>query len=473
MMPRLSVGHMTNLPGIQRWLDTQLPALAAKYEVPAAAVAVYAKGEVIDVATGVLSLSSRVDATTDSIFQIGSITKLWTATLVMQLTDDGLLDIDLPLRQYLPEFHIKDASAAESITTRQLLSHTAGFEGDIFTDTGKNDDAIEKLLRELVDVPQLFEPGEQFSYNNAGYSVLGRLVEVLRGKPYAACLKEHLFTPLGLSHAAADVGEAILFRAAVGHIRPEPEAELVPAPIWSMSSSNAPAGSQLAMRARDLMTFARMQLNGGVADDGTVVLSPESAAAMRERQVELPDLGLLGNAWGLGWEIYDTPGGEIIGHDGSTIGQNAFLRITPDQDAAVVILTNGGDSFALYHDIAGHVLTELAGFSLPALPKPPAEPQKFDASRFVGVYSAQVVDMEVTQGEDGRIWATQRPKGELVEMGEETQTSELVWYRGDSLIPVEPQQGMYLPHVFLGDDGSGRARYLHIGRALRRSDVPV
>lgn len=464
---------MTKLSEIQNWLERELSTIAGEHEVPAVSVAVYSRGEVIDAATGILSLSTRVDANTDSVFQIGSITKLWTATLVMQLVDDELLDIDLPLSRYLPEFGIADAAAAQSITTRQLLSHTAGFEGDIFTDTGTGDDALEKFVAELSEVPQLFPPGEQFSYNNAGYCVLGRLVEVLRKKPYSVCLREHLFAPLGLEHAATDATEAILFRAAVGHIRPEQDADLISAPIWSMAPSNAPAGSMLSMTARDLMTFARMHLAGGVADDGTVVLSRESATAMLERQVELPDLGLLGNAWGLGWEIYDTPSGSITGHDGSTIGQNAFLRIAPDADTAVAILTNGGESFALYRDLVTHVLTELAGYTIPELPAPPAERREFDASRFIGRYSCEAAAMEVTQDESGRVWVKQIPQGALAEMGETTVTSELAWYREDSLIPIEPQQGMYLPHVFVGDDGSGRAKYLHIGRALRRADVPA
>src|SRR4029077_5164128 len=99
------------------------------------------------------------------------------------------------------------------ITTRQLLGHTAGFEGDIFTDTGVGDDCGEKSLGVQDALPQLFAPGEQVFYNNAGFVVLGRLVEVLRGKPYDECLKEYLFAPLGLTHAATGPYEAILFRA--------------------------------------------------------------------------------------------------------------------------------------------------------------------------------------------------------------------------------------------------------------------
>lgn len=462
---------MTKLADIGRWLDDRLATLAEQYEIPAVSVAVYAEGEVIDRAAGILNLATGVEATTDSVFQIGSITKLWTATLVMQLADEGLLDIDRPIREYLPEFQLGDESAAAVITTRQLLSHTAGFEGDIFTDTGRNDDAIKLLIAGLGEVPQLFPPGEQFSYNNAGYCVLGRLVEVLREKPFNTILREYLITPLGLAHAATKVDEAMMFRAAVGHVQPEPGADYVPAPFWAMVYSNAPAGSMLAMRARDLIAFARMQMNGGVADDGAVVLSPGVVSAMQERQVELPYLGLLGDAWGLGWEIYDTPTGVIIGHDGSTVGQNAFLRIAPKQGVAVAILTNGGEPYGLYYEMVTHILAELAGVDLPPMPVPPAEPKNIDAERFLGTYGNQMVDLDVTQDEEGRVWMALTPKGAAEELGQDAKTDELVWLRDDTLIPLEGQQGMHMPHAFLGDDGTGRARYLHIGRAVRRTDV--
>src|SRR6187455_145808 len=287
---------MAALTEIEKWLAETVPGAIERYDVPGVAWAVLADGEVVDGAAGVLSRSTLVDATADSVFQIGSITKLWTATLVMQLVDEGKVDLDVPIRTYLPEFRILDEDAAAQITTRQLLCHTAGFEGDIFTDTGLGDDAVEKYLGVLHEVPQLFAPGEQFSYNNAGFCVLGRLVEVLREKPYDACLREHLFAPLGLTHAATTPYEAIMFRAAVGHIESKPGAGYEPAPVWALARSNAPAGAMLAMRPRDLLTFAQMHMNDGRASDGTQVLAPGTTAAMHARQVDLPDLGMMGTS---------------------------------------------------------------------------------------------------------------------------------------------------------------------------------
>ena len=87
---------------------------------------------------------------------------------------------------------------------------------------------------------------------------------------------------------------------------------------------------------------------------------------MHARQVDLPDLGLMGTSWGLGFERFDTADGAIIGHDGGTIGQSAFLRIVPEAGVAVVLLTNGGDTISLYRDVVGHIVEALTETTLPA-----------------------------------------------------------------------------------------------------------
>jgi CubicO group peptidase (beta-lactamase class C family) len=462
---------MPHLDDISGWITEKLPALLAEHKVPGAAIGVYANGEVFDFAAGVLSHATGVEATVDSVFQIGSITKTWTATLVMQLADEGLLDLDAAVITYLPDFDLADSEAARAMTVRQLLCHTAGFEGDVFTDTGWNDDCVEKYVATLTTDPQLFPPGEMFSYNNAGFCVLGRVIEVLRGKPFDQALREHLFAPLGLAHAATDANSAILFRAAVGHL-PNPDADglPVPAPMWSLVKSNGPAGAMLAMRPRDLLAFARMHLAGGKAEDGTQVLSEASVKAMREQQVTLPPLGLMGTHWGLGWELFDWPGGLVFGHDGGTVGQSAFLRVVPGKDVAIALLTNGGNPIALYFEVMGHLLKELADIELPATPVPPASPRRIDAARYLGTYANSMGKTEIAQDGDGRIWMTETPIGELAELVGEVEKTELVPLEEDILIPATPRYGIYLPQVFTGDDGSGRSLYIHSGRATRRAD---
>src|SRR3954454_21887581 len=116
---------MSKLSEVQEWLDETLPQLLEKYNVPGAAWGVLQGDQVVDGAAGLLHKGTGVEATADSVFQIGSITKLWTSTLVMQLADEGKVDLDAPVRSYLPDFRIADEDAAAQITPRMLLTHTA------------------------------------------------------------------------------------------------------------------------------------------------------------------------------------------------------------------------------------------------------------------------------------------------------------------------------------------------------------
>ncbi|MCF6468387.1 beta-lactamase family protein [Nonomuraea sp. MG754425] len=450
---------MTKLATVANWLDERLPGLIAEHHVPGAVIGVHADGEHLERAAGVLNTRTGVPVTTDSLFQIGSISKVWTATLALQLVEDGRLDLDRPVRAYLPDFRPADESAA-LITTRHLLCHTAGFEGDRFTDTGRGDDAIARYVDLLGDAPQLFEPGELLSYNNAGYCVIGRIVETLRGRPYIECLREHLIRPLGLTHTATDAEEAILHRAAVGHFLSGPGGSPWPAGVWALPRSLAPAGSALAMSVGDLLAFARGRL-----PDGGGVLDAETVRAMRTEQVRGPLVTGHGDAWGLGWEIFHFGGHTVYGHNGDTIGQSAFLRLLPERDLAVALLTNGGHGVALHHELLGHVLDELAGIELPALPVP--RPGVIDATRYLGSYGNSSTNVTISQDDDGAIWAEQASTGSAP-----PQRFQLLPHHGDTLITAQPHQGIHRTRSFVGDDGHGRARFLHDGRALPRNPVP-
>lgn len=468
MQQRNRSDQVSGLEKVRAWLRRRLPELIEESQVPGAAVAVLAGDQMVESAAGVLSTATGVDVTVDSLFQIGSITKVLTATLVLQLADEGRLDLDAPVRDVLPQFRIADEAAARRITARHLLSHVAGFEGDIFTDTGKGDDCLAKYVDGLHDVPQLFEPGAMFSYNNAGYCVLGRMVEVLRGEPFDVCARQHLFTPLGMTHTASDPYEAIVHRTAVGHVAKAANEPPEPTQVWALARSNAPAGSMLAMRPRDLLAFARMHLAGGRGPRGQSVLAPDTAQAMQRQQVTQPDIEQ-GTAWGLGWELFDLPGGSVVGHDGNTIGQSAFLRLVPEHDLALAILTNGGLSRRLYNEVAARVLGELAGITLPEPPVPAEDTKITNASRYVGTYLSSTAKTEVRQDATGRLWLERSPLGALAELDEAPYRTELLGRRGDTLIPAEPERGGHAPLAFIGDDGQGHALYLHTGRAERRA----
>ncbi|MET7993972.1 serine hydrolase domain-containing protein [Amycolatopsis sp. NPDC005232] len=427
--------------------------LITKYDVPGAQLAVLADGEIRDEAAGVLSLGTGVETTSGSVFKIGSITKIWTATLVRQLVNEGVLDLDRPVRDYVPGFRLSDPAATASLTSRRLLTHTGGLDGNHYVDAGRNDDAIEKFVATLADADQLLPPGTLFSYSNSGYALLGRLVEVLRGKPFHAALREHLVAPLGLRTVATDPYEAILHRAAVGHV--EARGELVPTTSWAVRYHCVPSGSHLAMSACDLLEFVRLHL------------TDETLAALREPQLEsVPDFGggILG--WGLGWMLYQDG---VLGHTGVSKGQKGFLRVVPSAGVAVAVLTNSAGGEPLAHEIFSAVLGELAGVGTASLPVPPANPTPIDADRMCGTYRTTLYDIALT-AENDRAFLTYHPRSELAEslLGKRENRVEVVRLGDSTIITLEPKFDGHQVLSLVGSDEHGRARFLHNGAAAAR-----
>jgi CubicO group peptidase (beta-lactamase class C family) len=439
--------------------------------VPAASVAVL-RGEEIDAAaSGILNLDTGVEATSDSLFQIGSITKVWTATLVMQLVDEGRIELDAPVRRYLPGFRVGDEAVSEAVTIRHLLTHTSGIDGDHFADTGRGDDVLERYVETCAELPQVHPLGATMSYCNTGYSVLGRVLEVVTNTVWDDLLRTRLVEPLELTHTVTLPEDVLRFRAAIGHIQP-PGQELRPAPMWGLPRTAGPAGA-ICSTATEVLGFARLHLRDGVGPDGKRLLSEGSARAMREPQVEVPTGGIGESEahWGLGWAVYTWSGRTVVGHDGGTIGQAAFLRVVPDSGTAVALLTNGGDPIGLYRDLFGELLAEVAGVELPPEPVPPESPLVVDPAPYVGRYDRAGASLEVVS-RDGGLVAIQTVTGLGSEMTPEPVEMPLVALdpERELFLAQHPAlKGAWLPVRFttLAD---GR-RCFHVGgRATPRSD---
>ncbi|HVA61554.1 MAG TPA: serine hydrolase domain-containing protein [Mycobacteriales bacterium] len=442
-------------------LSERLSELARRHEVPGASIAVLAGGAVTEAACGTLNRATGVEATTDSLFQIGSITKVYTATVVMRLAERGDLALDEPVVSYLPEFAVADPDTTKQVTVRHLLAHTSGIDGDHFADTGRGDDCLERYVETLAEVRQNHALGATMSYCNAGYAVLGRLIERVTGKTWDAALAELLIEPLGLTHTVTLPEEALRFRAAIGHVG-KPGEEPQPAPIWGLMRSAGPAGL-ICARAADVIGFARMHLDAGVAPDGARLLEAESVAAMQQPQVAVPDRWTLGDHWGLGWILFNWAGRPVYGHDGNTIGQSAFLRIVPDANIAIALLTNGGRPGDLYQDIYRELLGELADLEIPRRPEPPAEPVETDLSRYVGRYERAAALIEVTE-RDGRLELTVTSTGPLADlMPEPVQRLTLTAVDATEHLFVTRPEGAetWMPVVFFALPDGGR--YVHFG----------
>lgn len=445
----------------------RLTALADKHSVVGASLAIAYGDEVLEAATGVLNTRTGQPATTDSVFQIGSITKVWTATLVMQLVDEDLLDLDAPLISYLPDFKVADEALTQQVTARHLLAHTSGIAGDFFPETGRGDDCLEKFVALMADLPGSHPLGATMSYCNAGYVLLGRLVEVLRGATWDQVMRERIFQPLGVEAAGTLPEEALLWGAATGHITPPGASEPVVAPQWGLPRNAGPAGL-VHGRARDVLVFARVHLADGLAPDGSRILSAQSARAMRGAQVQVPDRWTFGDHWGLGWILPEWDGRALFAHDGSTLGQAAFLRVLPGEpDLAVVLLTNGGESRDLYQDLYGEIFELLAGVTITPQVGPVATATSIDPAKYVGRYERESMMHEVVLRQGELVMVT-LPSGILATaMGAGSIEGPLTPYDTDVFLTSMPSVSGYLPAVFY--DAPDGSRYLHFaGRAAAR-----
>ncbi|TIC80480.1 beta-lactamase family protein [Nocardioides sp. GY 10113] len=460
----------TSGPAADRLIDpahweARFAELVKKHGIPGAQLGILKVGadgaadELFTTATGVLHAGTGQVATTDSVFQIGSVSKVWTATVIMQLVDEGRFALDTPVAEIVPDLALRDPDVTKTVTVWHLLTHTSGIDGDVFTDTGRGDDALEKYTAVLGDAAQNHPLGATWSYCNSGYSLLGRIIEVVTGLTWDEAMKERLFAPLGLTHTTTLPEEAMVFGHSVGHLTGGDDPQV--APVWGMPRSVGPAGL-ITSRVEDVLAFARMHLTGGAAADGTRVLSEANVAAMAAYQVECPEKDLLGDSWGLGWFRCDWNGHRAIGHDGNTIGQAAFLRLLPEAGIAVAMNTNIGSAIPLYRELYDEIFTELAGVHVPADFDVPAEPVEVDATPYVGAYQRESVLEEVFI-EDGKVWMRTTVSGAVAEAsgGAEPETHELVPV-ADALFAVKPDKSeAYYPVRFYSLPNG--QEYIHFG----------
>ncbi|MDR5699002.1 serine hydrolase [Agromyces aerolatus] len=455
----------------------RLDALAAKHGVPGAQLGVLrvvdgAADDTIVATTGTLNrgIATGAPVAADSIFQIGSISKVYTATAIMRLIDQQRLTLDTRVADVIPELELASAEHTDGLTVRHLLTHTSGIDGDVFTDTGRGDDCLERYAT-LLGTSAITHPlGATWSYCNSGYSLLGLVIERLTGTTWDQAMKDLVFTPLGLTHTVTLPEEAILHGVAVGHL--DVGGEQIVAPQWMLPRAVGPAGL-ITARVADVLAFARMHLTRGVGADGARILDEASADAMQAFQVDLPDRLILGDSWGLGWIRFDWNGARLYGHDGNTIGQSAFLRVHPESGLAVALLTNGGDAHALYESLYRELFAELAGVCMrEPLTPPEAVSQASDPTPFLGTYEREAQRVEVFT-EDGRLRVRISTLGVLAELTPTpVEEHDLVPFADRQYVVTPQGASTWIPVTFY-DLPTGEA-YVHFGaRATRKQREAV
>ena len=383
-------------PAILSNLQTLLEDACKDNNIPALSIAVWHNNQLYQAATGTLNVETNVEATTDSIFQIGSISKVFTASLIMQLVDEGRVDLNAPVKQYLRDFQVADLALTHQVTVGQLLDHTNGIAGDYLPDASYSEEnAIARFVDRCNLLPKVHEPGEQHSYSNAAYSIAGRLVEVVLGCSWFDAVAERIFEPLGMKHAIAHPSQALRYRAAMGHTaKPGQSNSLELAARCYFPLGWAPGGATISMTAADLIKFAKAHLNKGVSEKGQSWLSATSVKAMQHPRIQLPeDAYFLANQWGLGWQLLDranAPG--VVGHGGVVVGQSSLMNMVPEKNLVIAILQNRVKTDVLYQ-LMQTLLKELADIEISE--KPPLTKPHQDLRRFEGVFTSVGVEARV------------------------------------------------------------------------------
>ncbi|HWV35194.1 MAG TPA: serine hydrolase domain-containing protein, partial [Thermomicrobiales bacterium] len=213
-----------SFPGV----DAPMRESLERWTVPGAAIGVYKDGETSFTSYGVTSLETQQPVTPETVFRVASISKPFTATLAMTLVEDGLLDLDRPIVEYLPGVAISDAAPERQgkVTMRHLLSHTAGIDCELAADlanVGAGDDATAQAIAMFGTLHQWAEAGEVMSYGNTGYWLAGHVIATLLGTTFEDAMRERVFRPLGLERSVYTAEEAIVYPVALGHAPKSPE----------------------------------------------------------------------------------------------------------------------------------------------------------------------------------------------------------------------------------------------------------
>lgn len=399
---------------------------------PGGVLAVSDGDDVSVVSTGVTNVATGVVMTDDTLCLSGSIQKVFTATLVALLADDGRVDLN--------------EAMFGGYTPRQMLAHTTGLDADAFEpDLGRGDDAVARYVDALGGVARLFEPGAITSYCNGGTVAAGRVAELVTKQTYDVALRERVLEPLGLESAVTLPEDAMLHRTAVGHSGGG--AKLRPVDRWTLSRALGPAGGTLALTIGDLAAFGAAHCAGGALD--------RVAASMAEPQ---PSADPRCDVRGLGWELFDWSGHRVLSHDGFNGGQCSNLRVAVDRGIVVALSVN----FARGPVVAQQVLPAVfASFGIDVAGTPPESGEPVaEPERFGGVYERRGVRFEVDVV-DGALQVTQRderPRPPVMALRPTTT---------ETFLMELPVFGDVVARFLTDDDGAARYFYAQ-GRAARR-----
>jgi len=364
------------------WIEEQI----TYQQLPGLAIGVVYNQELIwSKGYGFGDLQEETPVTPSTLFRIGSVTKVFTATAILQLRDTGKLRLDDPVTRHLPDFKIENPFPdAPEITLWNLLTHTAGLprEGAFPYWTDHEFPARDELIAAAASQTLIYSPGTQYKYSNLGVSLLGAIIEEASGESYQDYITQHLLLPLGMNRSSVDPTIEQSENLAKAYMRRQPDGSRQPMDYYEVRGMAA-MGS-IVSSVEDMAKFAALNTR---PDNSTADGQILSTSTMREMHRPHWVYSSWSGGMGLGFRIAPRDGQNTVSHGGWIGDHRAHLLMVPDKNLAVVAMTNAGDaspytfSFEALDLIGAAIAADTA--SLPA-ERPVPEPAW---EEFLGLYS--------------------------------------------------------------------------------------
>ncbi|MEP6833678.1 MAG: serine hydrolase domain-containing protein [Gemmatimonas sp.] len=312
----------------------------ARLKIPGVALGVFKDGVFTHRGFGVTNIENPQPIDENTIFSLASISKTVTATAVMSLVQQGKLNLDSPVRTWLPNWSAGGEDSSRAMLLRHLVTHSTGLNGPVpVQDVGV--ETLTRFAESMQKLNSLAPPGAVWSYLNAGFALAGRIVEVAAATDIHRAFRQLVFTPLGLVQASTRLDQIATRRLAVGH---QPGANGAPTVIRTFTMGSTTPSGGVAMGIAELMRFAAFHLNDGPAKEAPVI-TPQNRAVMRQPQVVKAPT----DDWmGIGWHLRKVGGVMTATHGGTAVaGHRLLLELVPERRLAFAVLTNHTDGWRL------------------------------------------------------------------------------------------------------------------------------
>jgi CubicO group peptidase (beta-lactamase class C family) len=447
-------------------LVTLTEAKMKEYGVPGVALGIVNNGAVSIRGVGVTNLEDPLPITAHTVFPIASISKTFAATAMMRLVEQGKVDLKAPVRKYIPDFRVRDSIVSRDVTVWHLLTHTGGWEGQV-SGPDRGTETLKNFLGTITDLMQVAPPGAAWSYNNAGFSIAGRVIEEVTGAPINRAIRDLVFQPLGLEHAGTTAGEFIVQRFAAGHATRNGTPTLQRP--FTPSSSVTAGGVGLCMT--DLLTYARFHMGDGTGANGERVLKRESLELMRTAQAAKQSTD---DSIGISWHMRHVGPVRTFSHGGTLGGHNLLLEIVPERNFAVAVLTNSNVGWRVIQDVEREALKSYLGATyalnqaiahrgvVETLPSVEPLSRQPDPAPYVGTY-ARPSNSVVVRAEGGKLFVQDRPNN-----GRPAADTPIAFFGPDRAVITDgTDRGQTIEFV---RDESGRVNWVRVvGRVAVRT----